>query len=145
MDTVVAHPGGMELSGVLYLVHANLCLALLQLQLLMQPGHPLQELHYSTAAFLAPRAPEIRHQLLECLVVAPDHIPEDRNFIRLRAAIAVSVSGQVIVIGTFAAMSIYFCRATLLLFPLMSGRFHNTCAKFKYPLPCWIPVKISNC
>lgn len=55
----LAHPGVMEVSGGLYLVHVYLCLALLQLQLLMQPGHPLQELHHSAAALLAPRAPEI--------------------------------------------------------------------------------------
>lgn len=76
------HPGGvMEVSGGLYLVHVYLCLALLQLQLLMQPGHPLQELHHSAAALLAPRTPKIRHQLLECLVIAPYQHTEDRNSI----------------------------------------------------------------
>lgn len=76
----------MEVNGGLYLVHVYLCLALLQLQLLVQPGHPLQELHHSTAALLAPRTSEIGHQLLERLVIAPDqqNTAVDRESVRLR-------------------------------------------------------------
>jgi len=48
-----AHPGVTELSGVLYLIHVKLSFAFLQLQLLVQPGHPLQELHHSAATLFA--------------------------------------------------------------------------------------------
>lgn len=66
----------LEVGGGLYLVCVHFGLAFLQLQLPVQPGHPLQELHHSNVALFASQAVKVRHELLEGSVITPggEHI-----------------------------------------------------------------------
>lgn len=61
----------LEVGSGLYLVHVHFGLAFLELQLPVQPGHPLQELHHSTVALCTSRAVQAGHELLEGPAITP--------------------------------------------------------------------------